>query len=319
MTGHEFHRTVVEPAAGASPGWLVDGRPVGFGQHPARQVTWTCTGPGHPRLAQRFADAVHAFAGSAQHHQPMNDDPEPMTGHDLHHHGDHDLGAGLVDLAVNVRVSATPPWLAAVITDTVEHLAGYPRPDEAVQAIAAAHGLSPAQEACRRPAGPKPSRCSPEPLDLSIRCGHPPAVHGAGGGADRGRDDPIRRVLLTPASGFTLDLADISRRRRSDDGRQPDQPDERRCTRPPLRELIRPGTDGRGRRGVHGCGAGADRVAVGARAMPGLIVLRRLTKTWGLAGLRPARCSGTGDIAEMRAPQPRGRCPRPRWPPPRRA
>ena len=68
-----------------------------------------------------------------------------MTGHDLHHHGDRDLGDGLVDLAVNVRISAPPPWLAAVITDTVGQLAGYPRPDEAVAAIAAAHRLSPAQ------------------------------------------------------------------------------------------------------------------------------------------------------------------------------
>ncbi len=66
VTGHEFHRTVVEPAAGASPGWLVDGRPVGFGHDTLHASYLHVHWAGHPRLAQRFADAVHAFAGSAQ-------------------------------------------------------------------------------------------------------------------------------------------------------------------------------------------------------------------------------------------------------------
>jgi len=29
-------------------------------------------------------------------------------GYDLHHHGDREVGAGLVDLAVNVRLAAPP-------------------------------------------------------------------------------------------------------------------------------------------------------------------------------------------------------------------
>jgi cobyrinic acid a,c-diamide synthase len=65
VTGHEFHRTVVEPATGASPGWLVDGRPVGFGHATLHASYLHVHWAGHPRLAERFADAVHAFAGSA--------------------------------------------------------------------------------------------------------------------------------------------------------------------------------------------------------------------------------------------------------------
>ena len=181
-----------------------------------------------------------------------------MTGHDLHHHGDHDLGDGLVDLAVNVRVSAPPPWLAAVITDTVGRLAGYPRPDEAVQAIAAAHRLSPAQVL--------PTAGGAEAFTLLARAidpEHPVIVHpqftepeaaliAAGHRPDR--------VILTPASGFSLDLAGHSRGRRSDHDRQPDQPDERAApgsAHPPVDPAR---TAGRGRRGVHGCGARAGRV-----------------------------------------------------------
>ncbi len=67
VTGHEFHRTVVEPAAGPSPGWLVDGRPVGFGHETLHASYLHVHWAGHPRLAQRFADAVHAYADAAGH------------------------------------------------------------------------------------------------------------------------------------------------------------------------------------------------------------------------------------------------------------
>ena len=30
VTGHEFHRTTVEPCRGAAAAWLVDGEPAGF-------------------------------------------------------------------------------------------------------------------------------------------------------------------------------------------------------------------------------------------------------------------------------------------------
>ena len=69
VTGHEFHRTVVEPASGAAAAWLVDGAPSGFAADPAGLGTETLHASylhlhwaGHPHLAQRFADAVHAHA-----------------------------------------------------------------------------------------------------------------------------------------------------------------------------------------------------------------------------------------------------------------
>jgi len=69
VTAHDFHRTTVVPAHGDRPAWLVDGEPVGFSLDPAGlghdtlhasylHVHWA----GHPRIAQRFAAAVHAYA-----------------------------------------------------------------------------------------------------------------------------------------------------------------------------------------------------------------------------------------------------------------
>ena len=60
--GHEFHRTVVDPVSGAAPGWLVEGRPVGFGHDTLHASYLHVHWAGHPQLAQRFANAVHAYA-----------------------------------------------------------------------------------------------------------------------------------------------------------------------------------------------------------------------------------------------------------------
>ena len=133
VTGHDFHRTSVEPPAGALAGWLVDGRRVGFSADPAGlgrptlhasylHIHWA----GHPQLAQRFADAVHDHA--AQH-----------RGYDLRHHGDSDIADGLIDLAVNVRLSRPPDWLVTIINSATDRLAAYPRPEAAREAIATAH------------------------------------------------------------------------------------------------------------------------------------------------------------------------------------
>ena len=70
ITGHEFHRTRATPAAGESGGftaaWHLPAGPEGFAnssQHASYLHThWA----GHPRLAQRFADAVHRHVGQGR-------------------------------------------------------------------------------------------------------------------------------------------------------------------------------------------------------------------------------------------------------------
>lgn len=60
VTGHEFHRTTVTPATAATPAWTVDGEQVGFAS-PTLHASYLHTHwAGHPQLAARFSEAVHA-------------------------------------------------------------------------------------------------------------------------------------------------------------------------------------------------------------------------------------------------------------------
>ena len=65
------------------------------------------------------------------------------VGVDLDHHGDREVGPGLADFAVNVRLQRPPQWLAKVIAEGVGELGAYPDPTQARAAIAARHGVSP--------------------------------------------------------------------------------------------------------------------------------------------------------------------------------
>ncbi|MGI3786387.1 MAG: cobyrinate a,c-diamide synthase, partial [Janthinobacterium lividum] len=207
-TGHEFHRTTVTPERGTSaPGtgaaWLADGQAYGFSLDPGgvghatvhasyQHVHWA----GHPRLAQRFADAVH------DHHARTARAPDDHEMHDLDHHGDSDAAEGLVDLAVNVSRPGPPDWLQQVINASTAVLGAYPRTDEAVEAIAAAHDVDPDRVlptaggaeaftlvaralAPRRAVVVHPQFTEPEAALLAA--GHHP-----------------ERLLLSPADGFVL-------------------------------------------------------------------------------------------------------------------
>jgi histidinol-phosphate aminotransferase len=67
-----------------------------------------------------------------------------MTMHtDLRHHGDAELAPGLVDLAVNVRPGTPPAWLAELLRASIADLAAYPDPSRARSAVARRHGRSP--------------------------------------------------------------------------------------------------------------------------------------------------------------------------------
>lgn len=60
-------------------------------------------------------------------HGPGQDDP---ADHDLRHHGDVEIGPGMVDLAVNVRGDGPPEWLRRRLVDAIDRLAPYPSADE---------------------------------------------------------------------------------------------------------------------------------------------------------------------------------------------
>ncbi len=332
VTGHEFHRTAAEPRHGAAAAWLVDGEPDGFSADPAGigqesvhasylHVHWA----GHPDMAQRFANAVHDHARTMRsvpstiHHGPQISRPEreimraepveerqlapqPAAVHDLHFHGDREVAEGLVDLAVNVRLSAPPDWLSAIINDTTRHLASYPNTDAAAKAIAEAHGVTVDQvlptaggaEAFtllarairpRRPLIIHPQFTEPEAA--LIAAGHRP-----------------QRLVLSPADGFRLipdqvaedaDLIVIG---------NPTNPTGVLHPAALINSLRRPG------RVVVADEAFMDAVpgeveSVISDDLTGLLVLRSLTKTWGLAGLRAGYVIGEPKlIAAIRRQQP---------------
>lgn len=61
----------------------------------------------------------------------------------LREHGDSELADGLTDLAVNVRRKAPPAWLQDAILGSLRGVSKYPNPDDARDAIAAYHGVEP--------------------------------------------------------------------------------------------------------------------------------------------------------------------------------
>ncbi len=64
----------------------------------------------------------------------------------LRHHGDAEVrDAGLLDLAVNVHPEPRPDWLDAALRASLDDVGAYPDPTAAEAAVAAHHGLDPAQ------------------------------------------------------------------------------------------------------------------------------------------------------------------------------
>ena len=314
VTGHEFHRTTVDPVHGHGAAWLVDGHPVGFSADPAGtggptlhasylHLHWA----GHPQLAQRFADAVHAYAPQT----PARPETTPVVGltpvelatePDLHHHGDRDIAESLVDLAVNVRLATPPDWLQTVINATTADLAAYPRPEEATLAIAAAHGLA-AEQVLPTAGGAEAFTL----LARGLHPRHPVVVHPQftePEAALLAAGHRPTRVLLSAEHGFTLDPALIPADADLVVIGNPTNPTGVLHPAELIRSLLGPG------RVVVVDEAFMDAVpgesqSVITPELTGLLVLRSLTKTWGLAGLRAGYAVGDPAlITALRAQQP---------------
>jgi cobyrinic acid a,c-diamide synthase len=298
LTGHEFHRTAVEPRSAATPAWVVNDEPSGFSADPAgtgRQTVhasylhlhWA----GHPELAQRFANAVHDHARARL--RPI---------HDLQHHGDRDIAEGLIDLAVNVSLPQPPDWLRTVINDTTADLAGYPNSDAATKAIAAAHDAGVDQvlptaggaEAftliARAFGAARPLIIHPqftEPEAALIAAGHRP-----------------ERLILSPATGFELDGEQVPAAADLVMIGNPTNPTGVLHPAAVITSVRRPQRILVVDEAFMDCVPGEAETMI-SNDMTGLLVLRSLTKTWGLAGLRAGYVIGDPAlIAALRRQQP---------------
>ena len=312
VTGHEFHRTLVTSRSDADedPGWLLEGVADGFSLDPAGtgsptlhasylHVHWA----GHPTLADRFADAVHAYATRRPAEVPEHEQPllaraaqksvrgEADHQHEnLPHHGDADVADGLVDLAVNVRVPAPPAWLSDVLRASVEEVAAYPDPSRAREAIAAAHRV--ATERVLPSAGGAElftllARARPwrAPVVVHPQFTEPEAALRAAG-------HHPRRVILSARSGFRLDPAQVPADADLVIIGNPTNPTGVLHPADHLRRLIRPGRVLVVDEAFMDAVPGEPESLITPDELDGVLVLRSLTKTWGLAGLRAGYAVG---------------------------
>ena len=124
-------------------------------------------------------------------------------GFDLEHHGDLEVGDGLVDLAVNVRAGTPPRWLLDAITASLTDVAAYPRQDAAVAAVAQRHGVAP--DRVLLTAGAAEAFVL---IARAFRPRHAVVVHPQftePEAALRSAGHLVDRVILRPEDGFVLD------------------------------------------------------------------------------------------------------------------
>jgi histidinol-phosphate aminotransferase len=197
----------------------------------------------------------------------------------LRHHGDAEVDAGLLDLAVNVRGTEPPAWLVSRLERSLKQLAAYPDPAFATQTVAKRHDRDADEVLVTAGAAEafvliaralRPSRAV---------CVHPSFTEPEA--ALRAAGHEVDRVVLEPP--YVLDPAAV-----------PDDADLVVVGNPTnptgvlherLAELCRPGrvtvVDEAFMDAIPG-----EPGSLASQRLPGLVVVRSLTKTWALAGLR---------------------------------
>ena len=203
----------------------------------------------------------------------------------LRWHGDQEVDDGLLDAAVNVRLPAPPAWLADQIAGALTRLGSYPNPDPARRAVAERHrrGLDEvlltvgaaeafvllarvaAATGVRRAVCVHPSFTEPEAALLAAGV-------------------PTDRVVLD--APFQLDPALIP-----DDADlvvlgNPTNPTSVLHPAATVAALARPGRILVVDEAFADFVPGEPESLARRRDVPGLVVVRSLTKMWGLAGLR---------------------------------
>ncbi|QXG77997.1 Rv2231c family pyridoxal phosphate-dependent protein CobC [Modestobacter sp. L9-4] len=222
---------------------------------------------------------------------------------DLRHHGDAEATPGLVDLAVNVRAHTPPAWLRTVLHDAVDASAGYPDPRAARAAVAAAHGRPEAEVLLTAGAAETFTLLARALTPRRAVVVHPSFTEPEA--ALRAAGHAVERVLLAPPS---YRLGDVPADADLVVLGNPTNPTSVLHPAEAVAALARPG------RVLVVDEAFADTVpgepaSLAARTdLPGLLVVRSLTKTWGLAGLRVGYALGPADLVAALAAQ------QPHWP-----
>lgn len=287
VTGHEFHRTATNPAAGPLPAWHINSEPTGFATDTCHASYLHVHWAGHPRLAQRFADAAHRASSFAT----------------LLHHGDVEATPGLLDFAVNVYVGDRPAWLQQALHESIDESSTYPNAEPATRAIAALHGrdvtevlpTSGAAEAFTLIAG---MRAWQRPVVIHPQFTEPHAALERAGHV-------VTSVVCDARSGFVVDPDAVS-----DDADlvmigNPTNPTGVLHPAERIRALQRPGrvvvVDEAFMDAV-----GDDDESLAGEEIDGLIVIRSLTKHWSMPGIRAGYVVGdrriVAELAQQQTP-----------------
>ena len=200
---------------------------------------------------------------------------------DLRHHGDAEVGAGLADFAVNVRTGTPPEWLAARIRASVADLAAYPDPRPARRAVARRHGRSVGEVLLTAGAAEAFVLLARVLAPRRAVVVHPQFTEPEA--ALRAAGHEVERVILS--KDFTLDPALVPEDADLVVVGNPTNPTSVLHPADAVAALARPG------RTVVVDEAFMDVVpgepeSLASRLPTGIVVIRSLTKTWGLAGLR---------------------------------
>ncbi|MEV6944255.1 Rv2231c family pyridoxal phosphate-dependent protein CobC [Streptomyces sp. NPDC051172] len=228
------------------------------------------------------------------------------TEHDLRHHGDaevRDGGSAMVDLAVNVRADTPPAWLRERIAGSLGSLAAYPDGRAARAAVAARHGLP--VERVLLTAGAAEAFVL---LARALKVRQPVVVHPQftePEAALRDAGHTVDRVLLREEDGFRLDPAAVPEDADLVVIGNPTNPTSVLHPAAVIAQLARPGRTLVVDEAFMDAVPGEREALAGRTDVPGLVVLRSLTKTWGLAGLRIGYVLAAPEtIAELERAQP---------------
>ncbi|MED5812910.1 Rv2231c family pyridoxal phosphate-dependent protein CobC [Mycolicibacterium sp. 050232] len=221
------------------------------------------------------------------------------------YHGDQAALPGMLDFAVNVRPGGPPSWLTDRLAARLPDLGSYPSEADqrrAVEAVAARHGrcadevalLAGGAEGFALLPGLRPQLAAL----VSPSFTEPEAVLAAVG-------VPIHHVVLPPP--FTLAGADVPDEADLVVVGNPTNPTGVLHRREEILALRRPGrllvVDEAFADGIPG-----EAETLAGESLPDVLVLRSLTKTWALAGLRVGYVLGAPDVLA------RLTSPRPHWP-----
>ncbi|MFC5994829.1 Rv2231c family pyridoxal phosphate-dependent protein CobC [Pseudonocardia hispaniensis] len=234
-------------------------------------------------------------------------DPDPDTAR-LRHHGDVEAEPGLLDFAVNVQADAPPGWLRERLAAALDGLARYPSAahDAAARAaVAARHGRHP-EEVLVLGGSAEGFALLPGLAPRHAAVVHPGFTEPEA--ALRAAGIPVTRVLTEESAGHRFDPAAIPADADLVVIGNPTNPTGVLHPARAVAAAARPGRVLVVDEAFADALPGEPESLAGPGHLPGLLVLRSLTKTWALAGLRAGYALGAPELLARLA------APRPPWP-----